>query len=92
MNIIRKRIRVRNSLYYENNYKEVVVMDNNLKMHVNIKVNDDKEQMKIGNFIHEQLRGNKDYQNSNIVLNIDEPNEVNLYVFNECEEIPTIQI
>ena len=63
-----------------------------LKMQVSIKVSDEKEQMKIGNHIHEQLRGNRDYIDSNIVLNIDTDNEINLYVFEECAEIPSISI
>lgn len=67
-------------------------MDSNLKMHIKITVDDEKEQDKIGNFIHEQLRGNKDYIDSNIILNIDADNEINLYVFKECKEIPTITI
>lgn len=67
-------------------------MNDELKMQVKITVNDEKEQMAIGNSIHEQLRGNKDYIDSNIVLNIDTDNEVNLYVFKECENVPTIII
>ena len=67
-------------------------MDNNLKMHITIRTTDEKEQMKIGNSIHHQLVGNQDYKNSNIVLNIDEENEVNLYIFKECEIVPDIVI
>ena len=63
-----------------------------LKMQIKITVFDDKEQLAIGNSIHEQLRGNKDYIDSNIVLNIDTNNEINLYVFEECKDIPTITI
>lgn len=53
---------------------------------------DDKEQMAVGNHIHEQLVGNKDYMNDNIILNTDEPCEVNVYIFKECKEIPTLVI
>ena len=67
-------------------------MESNLKMKLTIEVDDEKEQMKISNFIHEQLRGNKDYIDSNIVLNIDVENTIRLYVFKECAEIPTITI
>lgn len=67
-------------------------MNDNFKMHVKITVNDEKDQMAIGNYIHEQLRGNKDYIDSNILLNIDTENEINLYVFKECKNVPTIII
>lgn len=63
-----------------------------LKMHMVIKTVNDEEKMRIGSSIHEQLVGNKDYIDSNIVLNIDDENEVNLYVFKECENIPEITI
>lgn len=48
--------------------------------------------------IHEQLVGNQDYINSNIVLNdsstrCDETkNEVRVYIFDECKERPAINI
>ena len=48
--------------------------------------------------IHEQLVGNQDYINSNIVLNDSSTrcdgtnNEVRVYIFDECEERPTISI
>lgn len=63
-----------------------------LKMHIVIKTENEEEKMRIGNSIHEQLVGNKDYRKSNIVLNIDEVNEINLYVFKECKYIPVIAI
>lgn len=69
------------------------MINNYLKMHVCITVNDNKEQMTIGNNIHEQLAGNSDYVDNNIILNIDSPNQVNLYVYNTCKnEIPSIVI
>lgn len=67
-------------------------MDENLKMHITIRTTDEKEQMRVGNSIHDQLRGNKDYIDSNIILNIDVDNEVNLYIFKECENVPDIII
>lgn len=67
-------------------------MDKDLKMHVTIRTIDEKEQMRIGTAIHHQLVGNKDYIDSNIILNIDSKNEVNLYIFKECENIPDIVI
>lgn len=67
-------------------------MDKQLKMHITIRMVDDKEQMRVGNSIHHQLVGNKDYIDNNIILNIDMDNEVNLYIFKECENVPDIII
>ena len=67
-------------------------MDNDFKMHIIIITNDDKEKRRISNLIHNQLVGNKDYINCNIILNIDDENEVNLYIYNECENVPDIII
>ena len=67
-------------------------MDENLRMHITIRTTDEKEQMRVGNSIHHQLVGNKDYIDNNIILNIDVDNEVNLYIFKECENIPDIVI
>lgn len=35
---------------------------------------------RVGTKIHEQLRGNPDYINSRIVLNIDDESRVNIYI------------
>ena len=67
-------------------------MGKDLKMHITIRTNDKDEQMRIGNSIHKQLVGNKDYIDSNIVLNLETDNEVNVYVFKECENVPDIII
>lgn len=67
-------------------------MDESLKMHITIRTIDEKEQMRIGNSIHHQLVGNKDYVDNNIVLNIDVDNEVNLYIYKECENVPDVII
>ena len=48
--------------------------------------------------IHEQLVGNQDYINSNIVLNDSSTrrdgtkNEVRVYIFDECKNRPVIKI
>ena len=48
--------------------------------------------------IHEQLVGNKDYIDSNIILNDSSTrcdgtkNEVRVYIFDECEKRPVIKI
>lgn len=67
-------------------------MDEDLKMHITIRVVDEKEQLRIGNSIHCQLVGNKDYIDNNIILNIDTDHEVNLYIYNECKNVPNIVI
>lgn len=66
--------------------------DKSLKQKITIEVRDEKEQLRIGNFIHEQLRGNEDYINNNIILNIDVENTIRLYIFEECKEVPVISI
>lgn len=65
-------------------------MDSTLKREIVITVKSEEEQMEIANSIHHQLVGNRDYKDSNIVLNIDKDNTVRLYIFEECEEIPDI--
>lgn len=72
--------------------KRRLEMEGKVKRHVCIKCVDDKDQMAVGNYLHEQLRGNQDYIDNNIILNIDAENEVNLYFFDECKEIPTLVI
>lgn len=67
-------------------------MDNDFKMHVIIITNDNKEKMRIANLIHDQLVGNKDYIDCNIILNDYYENEINLYISNECKNIPNIVI
>ena len=68
------------------------MLNSKLKKYIKITVADEDEQLKIGNSIHEQLRGNKDYMDSNIVLNLDTKNKINLYIFKECNSEPTIII
>ena len=67
-------------------------MENDFKMHIIIITNDNKEKVRIANLIHNQLVGNKDYIDCNIILNDYYENEINLYVFNECENVPNIVI
>ena len=71
----------------------IMVKDlNDLKMHIIIRTNDEKEKMRIGRAIHYQLVGNRDYTDCNIILNVYNENEVNLYIFNECKNVPDIVI
>lgn len=71
---------------------EVIRMEKGLKEEITIVCKDEKEQMDLGNHIHHQLRGNADYINNNIILNIDTENTIKLYVYEECKERPTITI
>jgi len=65
-------------------------MNNDIRMHIIIKTNSETEKLAVGEKLHQYLVGNKDYINNNIVLNIDSPNEVNLYIMQECISIPEI--
>ena len=67
-------------------------MEPELKLKIVIETSTEKEQMAIGNHIHEQLRGNKDYIDNNIILNIDVENKIRLYVFKECKDVPPIVV
>ena len=67
-------------------------MDSALKKVITIECSDNNEKMAVGNLIHKQLRGNEDYINNNIILNIDTDNTVKLWIFKECKEIPQILI
>lgn len=67
-------------------------MDNTLLASVTIETKNDDEKMRIGSNIHEQLRGNQDYIDCLIILNIDEPNIVRLWVDKRCKEIPNITL
>ena len=66
-------------------------MEEDLKMKITIETENDKEKVKVGNFIHDQLRGQQDYIDNNIILNIDTKNTVELYIFKECK-IPTVTV
>ena len=68
-------------------------MDNaNLKIKITIETTTKDEQMEISNSIHNQLKGNEDYINDNIVLNCNEENVTKLFIFNECKNAPKIII
>lgn len=62
------------------------------KLNITIETENDDKKMEIGNHIHEQLVGNKDYVDCNIILNVDERNKIRLIVYDECEYVPPITI
>ena len=66
--------------------------DANVKMYIQIEVQSEDEKKEIGNKIHKQLMGNQDYIDSNILLNIDEPYTIRLWIFKECKSVPSITI
>ena len=58
-----------------------------------IKINiRESEKMQLAEKIHKQLVGNKDYIESNILLNCDFPETIMIWIFKECENIPEITI
>lgn len=61
---------------------------------IKFNTNDKDSTMYLGTFIHDQLIGNKDYVDNNIILNIDNPNCIVLTIFKETdfEHIPNIAI
>lgn len=68
-------------------------MSEDVKLYIRIETISKDECMRIGTLIHDQLRGNKDYVDSNIVLNCtDSDNVVRLYIFKECENVPSFTI
>ena len=74
-------------------------LDESIRRQIIIKTQDNEEEYRIANKIHEQLVGNQDYIDSRIVLNMaddrlddDTKNEVHLYIFNNSETDPEIKI
>lgn len=67
-------------------------MHESLKMTITINVQSEEEQIKIGEMIHKQLKGNQDYIDDNIVLNVDAEREIWIGIFKECKNIPKITI
>lgn len=60
--------------------------------HISIEVRNRDEQLALGGKIHKQLMGNADYVDCNIIVNIEEVNEINIYIFKECTCIPELKI
>lgn len=65
-------------------------MHESLQRIVVIETADNEEKMRIGTSIHEQLRGNQDYIDSNIVLNVDDDCTIRLWILKACKEVPKI--
>ena len=67
-------------------------MSDMLKKVITIEVTSDEEKMAVGTAIHNQLVGCEDYINNNIILNIDNENKVLLLIFEDCVNMPKIEI
>lgn len=71
---------------------------NNIKRLYKINTETSEECAKVMRNIHDQLVGNTDYIESNIILNDsdtrcdDTVNEIRVYIFKECKNIPDIII
>lgn len=65
---------------------------NLVKYIVTVQCKDEEEKIRIGSQIHRQLIYNLDYIESRIDLDISEPNEVNLYIYDICGELPEITL
>lgn len=59
---------------------------NSYEITITTKTNEEK--MRIGTEIHNRLRGNSDYIDCNIILNIDENKVVRLFISENVKEIP----
>lgn len=63
------------------------------KRAIEIETQSKEECMRIGTLIHNQLVGNEDYINNNIILNCTEDdNFVRIIIFDECKNVPEIKI
>ena len=62
------------------------------KKAIEIECSSNEEKMKVGELIHNQLKGNQDYIDNNIILNVDEDCKVIVIIFEECKEEPKILI
>jgi len=65
---------------------------NGYERYIRIEASTEEEKARVGEKIHEQLVGNKDYVDSRIVLNIAQPLTVQLWILDGCENIPEICI
>lgn len=66
--------------------------ENNIYRKITIETSTDREKMQIGESIHNQLKGNSDYINNNIIVNIDRTCAVEVFIFANCKDIPQIII
>lgn len=65
-------------------------MNTGTKREIIIKCASNEDKKALGNSIHEQLRGNPDYIDSRIVLNIDTDKVVNLVIFADAKPVDIV--
>ena len=65
-------------------------MSNNVMYEMSIRTRSNEYKRKVGTAIHEQLKGNKDYINSLLRLNIDEDCLISLTVMEDCKSFPKV--
>lgn len=65
-------------------------MTKDIKREIIIKCEDKKDALVLGNAIHEQLRGNPDYVNNRIILNIDTENMVCLIIMHDAQDVAIV--
>ena len=59
---------------------------------IEIECSSNEEKEKLGEKIHDQLVGNEEYINNNIILDMTEDCKIHIIVFNECQNEPDIYI
>ena len=76
--------------YFGSNWKELTFTIGEGAAYVEVEVvyKDESRRDEAAKAIHESLRGNKSYINSDIELNIDEPNIIRLLVTEDADDIP----
>ena len=79
--------------YFGSNWKEMTFKvgkteDNKNYIEFEVVYKNNVERDESAKAIHESLCGNKSYINSDIVLNIDEPNTMKLFVTEDANDLP----
>lgn len=63
-----------------------------VKYEMVIHTDTESEKMRLGSAFHEQLKGNQDYIDSRIILNVDQCGKVVLSIFEDATMIPELSI
>lgn len=63
-------------------YKEIVA--------ISIYTHSDEEKLSIGTALHKALVGNENYIHNRVILNIDTPWTIYVYIYNDCTDIEGI--
>lgn len=68
------------------------MLENNIWKKITIETSTDREKMQIGESIRNQLKGNPDYINNNVIVFIDKTCVVEVLIFANCKDIPQLII